>query len=110
MGSIVYVDQRSKKSRKQLAKRNALAKETQSIRRELKRNIAKKTLVVADSLYKREGTKTIPSVDSGFSSTPLKVIPKYTGDKLIGIAVMHKSCLQPIFSKEQAEDSAHMRR
>jgi len=35
---------------------------------------------------------------------------KYTGDKLIGIAVMHKSCLQPIFSKESAKDSANMRR
>lgn len=35
---------------------------------------------------------------------------QYTGDKLIGIAVMHKSCLQPIFSKESAKDSANMRR
>jgi hypothetical protein len=35
---------------------------------------------------------------------------KYTGDKLIGIAVMHKSCLQPVFSKESARDSANMRR
>jgi len=35
---------------------------------------------------------------------------KYTGDKLIGIAVMHKSCLQPVFTKESAKDSASMRR
>lgn len=35
---------------------------------------------------------------------------RYTGDKLIGIAVMHKSCLQPIFTKESAKDSANMRR
>lgn len=35
---------------------------------------------------------------------------QYTGDKLIGIAVMHKSCLQPVFSKESARDSANMRR
>ena len=35
---------------------------------------------------------------------------KYTGDKLIGIAVMHKSCLQPVFTKESARDSAQMRR
>jgi hypothetical protein len=35
---------------------------------------------------------------------------KYTGNKLIGIAVMHKSCLQPVFSKESAKDSANMRR
>lgn len=35
---------------------------------------------------------------------------KYTGGKLVGIAVMHKSCLQPVFSKESAKDSANMRR
>jgi hypothetical protein len=35
---------------------------------------------------------------------------KYTGDKLIGIAIMHKSCLQPVFNKESAKDSAQMRR
>lgn len=35
---------------------------------------------------------------------------QYTGKNLIGIAVMHKSCLQPIFTKETAKDSANMRR
>ena len=35
---------------------------------------------------------------------------QYTGKNLIGIAVMHKSCLQPVFSKESAKDSANMRR
>lgn len=35
---------------------------------------------------------------------------QYTGKNLIGIAVMHKSCLQPIFTKESAKDSANMRR
>jgi hypothetical protein len=34
----------------------------------------------------------------------------YTGDRLIGIAVMHKSCLQPVFSRQEAEDAAKMRR
>ena len=34
----------------------------------------------------------------------------YTGDYIIGIATMHKSNLQPITSKEQAIDSANMRR
>jgi len=35
---------------------------------------------------------------------------QHTGKNLIGIAVMHKSCLQPVFSKESARDSANMRR
>lgn len=40
-----------------------------------------------------------------------KVEPKvYTGDKMLGIGVVHKSGLQPVFSQEQAEDLAKMRR
>lgn len=34
----------------------------------------------------------------------------YTGTAVTGIAVQHKSCLQPIFSVEEARDSASMRR
>ena len=40
-----------------------------------------------------------------------KVEPKvYTGDRLIGIAVMHKSNLVPVFRREDAEEIANMRR
>jgi Ser/Thr protein kinase RdoA (MazF antagonist) len=35
---------------------------------------------------------------------------QYTGDNVKGIAVMHKSCLQPVFSQQEAIDSATMRR
>jgi hypothetical protein len=59
----------------------------------------------------RNTTKNIPSVASdhrgAVSSPPVQF---YTGDKVLGIAVQHKSCLQPIFSAESAVDSAHMRR
>lgn len=34
----------------------------------------------------------------------------YTGDKLIGIAAMHKSNLVPVFTDESAVDISHMRR
>jgi hypothetical protein len=34
----------------------------------------------------------------------------YTGDYIIGITTTHKSNLQPITSKQQAVDSANMRR
>lgn len=40
----------------------------------------------------------------------LKLRQVYTGTELIGIAVLHKSCLQPIFNIEHAVDAAHMRR
>ena len=43
-------------------------------------------------------------------STALKPIPKYTGTEMIGISIIHKSCLQPVFSKQAATDAANMRR
>lgn len=35
---------------------------------------------------------------------------EYTGDKMVGISIIHKSCLQPVFSQEAAIDAASMRR
>ena len=43
-------------------------------------------------------------------STALKETPVYTGTEMVGIAIIHKSCLQPVFSKEAATDTAQMRR
>ena len=43
-------------------------------------------------------------------STALKEAPVYTGTEMVGIAIIHKSCLQPVFSKEAAIDTAQMRR
>ena len=40
----------------------------------------------------------------------LKESPKYTGTEMIGITILHKSCLQPVFSREAAVDAANMRR
>lgn len=52
-----------------------------------------------------------PSIDSGIKgAVTVKQTPHYTGENLVGIAVMHKSCLQPIFNQQQAIDSASMRR
>lgn len=52
-----------------------------------------------------------PSLDKqSVTSCVKKESPQYTGDLVIGIAVMHKSCLQPVISQEQAEASAKMRR
>lgn len=34
----------------------------------------------------------------------------YTGDKLLGIATLHKSNMVPVFSQEDAEDISRMRR
>ena len=48
-----------------------------------------------------------PWITGPVSSKPS---PTYTGSEMIGITVLHKSCLQPVFSKEAAEDAAKMRR
>ena len=42
--------------------------------------------------------------------TPKVERQKYTGEKLIGISIVHKSGLQPVFSVDEATDLAHMRR
>ena len=54
-----------------------------------------------------------PSVPSGagVSYCPINTDGKfYTGNRLLGIATLHKSCLQPVFSRKDAEDIAKMRR
>lgn len=51
-----------------------------------------------------------PSLDSNVGHTTLKETPKYTGTEIIGIAVLHKSCLQPVSSPEAAKEVARMRR
>lgn len=59
----------------------------------------------------REVDNDIPSLDvwvTGPCSS--KPSPTYTGTNILGIAVLHKSCLQPVFSSEEATEIARMRR
>ena len=51
-----------------------------------------------------------PSMSTGVGVAVKAPILMYTGDAVIGIAVQHKSCLQPVFTEEQAKESAMMRR
>lgn len=67
----------------------------------------KSTLVQS---FRRNDYSDIPSVSSGPAATAKKESIMYSGDKLIGISIIHKSCLAPIFSQEEASDAAHMRR
>jgi hypothetical protein len=50
------------------------------------------------------------SVDTGYTSTAPKVVQQYTGDKVMGVALMHKSSYAPVFNAEAAVDIAKMRR
>jgi hypothetical protein len=59
--------------------------------------------------YKSDHRNKYPSGD-GIGTTYARKENVYTGDKLLGIATMHKSNMVPVFSKESAEDIAKMRR
>tara|TARA_R110001632_G_scaffold75509_1_gene171872 strand:+ start:2434 stop:2835 length:402 start_codon:yes stop_codon:yes gene_type:complete len=66
--------------------------------------------VVQTGTYRRE-TPDYPSVTStGVLVAERRDRSVYTGDKLLGISVMHKSNLVPIFSEEHAKDVSAMRR
>lgn len=59
--------------------------------------------------YRREAPK-YPSGDTYDSFAAPKREMKYTGDRLLGIATMHKSNMVPVFSQESAEEISKMRR
>jgi len=58
---------------------------------------------------RRESPK-IPSGDTYDKFVATRKEMKYTGDKLMGIATMHKSNMVPVFKQEDAEEIARMRR
>ena len=91
---------------KELLKRQGLEQE------EKRRKRAMKAEPLVYKLSAPEGRMTthhIPSRNTGGNATlaPAKV---YTGDQVLGVTVLHKSCLQPVFSKQDAIDAARMRR
>ena len=68
--------------------------------------------VVSDGYNPRETRKIQSKTDSieAVQMATAKPLMQYTGDNMKGISVMHKSCLQPIFSNEEAKAAASMRR
>jgi len=64
---------------------------------------------IEESTFTYEARRSVPTSDTvgnGFKREE----QVYTGDNLLGIAVLHKSCLVPVFSKEDAVEIARMRR
>ena len=58
----------------------------------------------------RETAARIPSRGNGIGTAALAPTKTYSGDKVIGVTIVHKSCLQPVFSQQEAVDAAGMRR
>ena len=58
----------------------------------------------------RTNTHHIPSRNTGDGIASSKPAPQYTGSEMIGVTILHKSCLQPVFNEQEAKDAASMRR
>lgn len=52
----------------------------------------------------------IPSRDDNSYCAFKKEAPVYTGNNMLGVTIMHKSNLVPIFNEDAAKDAATMRR
>jgi hypothetical protein len=80
--------------------------------RKRKRGLESPTMApVVNKPYVRDTGPKIPSLDPTNMAPCLKAPEKvYTGDKIKGIGTMHKSNAVPIFSDEEAQDIAKMRR
>jgi hypothetical protein len=60
--------------------------------------------------YNPRETVKHPSLVTVGGETNLKSPSKYTGNEMLGITIIHKSCLQPVFNSQAAVDAASMRR
>jgi len=91
---------------KELLKRQGMEAEKKKQARAMK---AEPLVYKLETPVGRTNTHHIPSrVTAGHDTTPnVKV---YTGTEIIGVTVLHKSCLQPVFNQQQAIDAASMRR
>jgi hypothetical protein len=55
-------------------------------------------------------TPKIPSLNTGEGIASSKPRMQYTGDKMLGIGTLHKSNAVPVFSTDEAQEMARMRR
>jgi hypothetical protein len=75
-----------------------------------KRALAAEPLQYSLNSPSQRTTAYIPSRGDSSGNALLKPNPVYTGTKVKGIGTMHKSNAVPIFSDEEAQDIARMRR
>jgi len=70
-----------------------------------------KTLTYSPKVPPGRETPKIPSLNTNVTGpVTTKKSQHYTGDQVIGITIVHKSCLQPVFTQQEAIDAANMRR
>lgn len=61
-------------------------------------------------VYVRDTGPRIPSLNSNDGIAAAKPRMQYTGTKMIGIGTLHKSNAVPVFSEDEAQEMARMRR
>lgn len=68
----------------------------------------RKKLSIQQTTQKKQQANCVRDWTTGVcAGVPTKT---YTGDKMIGVSILHKSCLQPVFNEQAAKDAASMRR
>lgn len=110
---MIYVNQSSKKTRKQKAKQKKAWEQQLAKYGTTKTKSVFVPLQAKPSVAVRPGAndyKNCKSVDTGVFNAFKGEQKKYTGTAIVGIATMHKSNIVPIFSNDQAVEVAKMRR
>jgi len=105
----------SEAKQKQLALQNEWEANQQkwaSMSKPIAKRIANKGLQLSPAIpTNRVANNRIPSLDTKITGpVTVKQNQKYTGDQVLGITIVHKSCLQPVFNQQAAVDAANMRR
>jgi len=74
------------------------------------KHTAKAGTVPKLSIPAERNVRQYPSLDTGHGNATKAAPQVYTGDKIVGIATMHKSNMVPVFSNNEAKEIATMRR
>ena len=108
-GKVKYKSAEAKRQAEQLAKEWETLKNKYKSDTKVK-NVSVKSPVVSSNVRNQsdDRPKSLNSWVTGAVGS--KQNQQYTGDMVKGITVMHKSCLQPVFTAQEAIDAAHMRR
>jgi hypothetical protein len=109
--ALIYTYQRSKLSKKQRAKREALLKEQRELKRSAKPKHAENLKTNDPMAYRvQEYREKYPSRELETAICSKHDPLMYTGDLLIGIGQMHKSNAVPVLKQDDAKAIAQMRR
>lgn len=115
--TIVYFSTKSKKTRKQRQKQKDAWDEYKKKYGLVENKVKTQQLVKpwSPEPFKvlrpgAEDYKECKSLNTGAHVAAKAPQKKYTGDQIVGLAVMHKSNIVPIFNAQAAKDVASMRR